>query len=241
MQKITTILFDFDGTLYHHDPNNDKHYWEFVETLGVIVTSEMKTKTEQWSHYYFANSEEIQRDKEKIEDNHSSFWCLYNRRKLEQLGNYNDKTLDDWAKEISDYLDTKISDDATLGDDVIETLSWMKPNYKLGLITNRSNPIDQHLEHLKIDHFFDTAYAAGEVGFWKPSPLIFERAFSELEITPEEAIYVGDNHFADIAAAKNANMLPILMDPNKTYEEPDCEVISKISDLIPFLKKLSEN
>lgn len=239
MKKITTILFDFDGTLYHHDYDNDGHYWEFLSSLGYPTTPDQQLKVEQWTHYYFANSPEIQEDKANVQALNTSMFHLFNRRKLAQIAACDEPTLDQLVEQVTQFLDQNITGESYLGEDVIQTLTALRPHYKLGLITNRSNPVNEHLETLNIAEFFDTAYAAGEVNVWKPNPEIFERAFQELNIQPEEAIYVGDNHFADVAAAIEANMLPILIDPKGTFEDPGCNVIHKISDLIPILENLN--
>lgn len=238
MNKITTVLFDFDGTLFHHNYDNDDHYWKFLKTLDIHGTPELKLQTEIWTHYYFANSPEIQEDKKNVKALSTSMFHLFNRRKIAQLDNFNEQTLDQLTEKVTHYLDHNLSGDSYLGEDVIETLTWLKPKYKTGLITNRAHPVNEHLDTLNISQFFDSAYAAGEVGFWKPSPKIFERALAELKITPQEALYVGDNHFADVAGARDANMTPILLDPKGTFEDPGCTVIHKISDLIPLLKNL---
>lgn len=239
MKTITTILFDFDGTLYHHDYDNDGHYWDFLNSLGIQTTPAQQLKIEQWTHYYFANSPELLEDKSNVQTLNTSMFERFNRRKLAQIHPCDAPTLDQLTAQIIHFLDHNVSGESYLGDDVIETLTTLKKDYKLGLITNRSNPVTDHLAELNITHFFDTAYAAGEVNCWKPNPQIFDRAFQELNITPQEAIYVGDNHFADVAAAQQAQMIPILIDPKGTFQDPGCNVIHKISDLIPILNTLN--
>lgn len=236
MKNITTILFDFDGTLYHHNLNNDPEYWEFIESLGVPVNDELINQTEAWKNNYFANSPELQNDRALIKETHASIWRIFTRRKIELFGDYPSETLDKWAEMICDDVESRISRDGKLGEDVIQTLEALKPHYKLGLITNRSVAVDFILEQEKISHFFDVYYTAGQVGFWKPSPRIFERALQELQIEPTQAVYVGDNPFADCNAAKNANITPILIDTRKKNANVDCKIIETISDLIPIFE-----
>lgn len=238
MKKITTILFDFDGTLYHHDLNSEQQYWKYVESLGISVTPELIEKTEQWKDSYFSDSPEIKADRALIKKTHESSWRLFTRRQIELFGDYDSDTLDRWATMICDNIESKISDGGKLGDDVIQTLTTLQSTHTLGLITNRSISINPLLESLNILSFFDIVYTAGDVGFWKPSPRIFERALSELEVDTNEVIYVGDSLFADVTSAKAADIIPILIDPENRHEEPDCEVISKISDVFQVIENL---
>lgn len=234
MKNITTILFDFDGTLYHHNLNNDPEYWHFVESLGVPVTQTLIDQTEIWRKNYFANSPEYINDRESIKHTHASLWRIFTRRKIELFGDYPSETLDQWAQMICDDVESRISRDGHLGDNVIETLTALKPHYKLGLITNRTVPVDFLLKQENLSHLFDTHYTAGQVGYWKPSPRIFDRALQELNVQPSQVAYVGDNVFADIGAAQQANLTPILLDTKDRNPEVECQVIKNIQDLLPI-------
>jgi FMN phosphatase YigB (HAD superfamily) len=50
-------------------------------------------------------------------------------------------------------------------------------------------------------------------------------------IEPGQAVYVGDNYFADVIGAQRAGMRAVLIDPEGLFPEADCPVIHKISEL----------
>jgi len=79
------------------------------------------------------------------------------------------------------------------------------------------------------------AAAAGEIGAWKPHPEIFYYALGLANAKPQEAVYVGDNYYADVKGAFNANIQPVLIDPGNVFPGIDCPVICTIGELNELL------
>jgi len=84
---------------------------------------------------------------------------------------------------------------------------------------------------LGLDGFFELILVAGEVSSWKPEPGLFINALDRMEIRPDEAVYVGDNYYADVVGARRAGIRPVLYDPNRVFPEADCTVIESIKEL----------
>jgi putative hydrolase of the HAD superfamily len=59
-----------------------------------------------------------------------------------------------------------------------------------------------------LEHFSGWAFS-DEVGYYKPSPLIFEAALRTLEAAPDEAAHVGDLRRTDIAGAAAVGMTTV--------------------------------
>ncbi|MCU4741964.1 HAD family hydrolase [Natronoglomus mannanivorans] len=79
----------------------------------------------------------------------------------------------------------------------------------VGLITNGGRPTQtQKLEALGIVDAFDVAvFTDPEAGIQpKPDTIPFERALSALEVSPGDAIHVGDSIHADVAGANAMGM-----------------------------------
>jgi FMN phosphatase YigB (HAD superfamily) len=104
--------------------------------------------------------------------------------------------------------------------------------FRMGLVSNRRQPLFEVAERLGVKEHFHLLLAAGEVGAWKPDPGLLHAAAEKLSIHPANAIYVGDNYFADVLAAKAAGMLPVLYDPDGLFPEADCPVISRIDQVL---------
>jgi FMN phosphatase YigB (HAD superfamily) len=52
-----------------------------------------------------------------------------------------------------------------------------------------------------------------------------------MNVKPEQAVYIGDNYFADVVGARNAGIEPILIDPVNLFPEANCTVIGSLGDL----------
>jgi putative hydrolase of the HAD superfamily len=82
---------------------------------------------------------------------------------------------------------------------------------------------------------FDLALASGEVGVRKPEPGIFTTALERIGATPGEALYVGDNYWADVVGALRAGVTPVLLDPYHLFPEAGCLILEQIEDLLAWL------
>ncbi|WP_050675508.1 HAD family hydrolase, partial [Acinetobacter sp. 1578804] len=96
--------------------------------------------------------------------------------------------------------------------------------YKLGLVSNGKSPFQENNFYaLGLKEFFSTIIVSEAVGMRKPHRQIFEYACKELGCTPNECIFVGDNHKADIEGANNAGMKTI-------FFHPDPSICSTVAD-----------
>jgi putative hydrolase of the HAD superfamily len=59
---------------------------------------------------------------------------------------------------------------------------------------------------LGIKTYFETIIVSEWEGVKKPDPLIFKKALEQLNVSPDESIYVGDHPENDVSAAQKAGM-----------------------------------
>ena len=113
--------------------------------------------------------------------------------------------------EIDDAIIDKISHDYIeflpennkLMDGAIEILEYLKPKYRLFIITNGFRDVqDKKLKNSKIKHYFEAIYDSESVGVKKPDPKIFKHALKDSGSNPKESLMVGDNYEADVLGAK---------------------------------------
>lgn len=91
---------------------------------------------------------------------------------------------------------------------------------KIGLVSNGQTPFqEEKVESLGMSKLFDTIVVSEAVGFRKPDVEIFKLASDNLDVTPEECVFVGDNPVADIEGANNAGMYSVFV-PTRRY--PAC-------------------
>ena len=98
----------------------------------------------------------------------------------------------------------------------------VEANYRLGLISNGKTPFqERNFRALGFADHFGSIIVSEAVGLRKPDARIFHLGCSELEVTPEEAAFVGDSPTADIEGAKEAGLRTIFV-PSDLY--PACEI-----------------
>lgn len=124
--------------------------------------------------------------------------------------------------------------------EVIESLSG---THRLGLITNGPSPFqEQNFHSLGFSSHFESIIVSEAVGLRKPDPAIFLLACSELDVSPAEAIYIGDNPESDIRGAQNAGLKTIFI---PTAQHPTCPIaditINESSELPNAIKNLTSD
>ncbi|MBI3158974.1 MAG: HAD family hydrolase [Chloroflexi bacterium] len=233
---IKAVIFDLDGTLRQSRPDGHELFWDYAAKLGAPDGPDRRRKALQWSHEYWADSEDLLIDLKTYGMENGEFWLNYAKRHLLALGARRAQALD-WAAQMHQFMSENYDPEDIIPDDVIPTLAALRQRgYTVGLVTNRSRPVPEYLEEKGLLPHLDFQFAAGEIGMWKPKPEIFYYALGLANARPHEALYVGDNYFADVVGARGANILPVLIDPQGLWEGvADCATIRAIGELAAFL------
>jgi HAD superfamily hydrolase (TIGR01549 family) len=235
---IKAVFFDLDGTLRHSVPSGGEVFTDYVITLGLPVNDEARLRALRWEHLYWASSVDLRDDLLAHSGETENFWIEYSRRRLIALG-----ASSQWAKEYAAKASMHMGEfyrpESIIPDDVRRTLPQLKEaGYILGVISNRSEPFQDLLQEHGIGEFFDLSLAAGEVNSFKPEPGVFEHALQRLNLSPKEAIYVGDNYYADVVGARRAGLQPVLYDPIGIFPDPDCATIKSFDELNSIIKTI---
>lgn len=95
--------------------------------------------------------------------------------------------------------------------EVPEVMATLKKyGVKTAIVTNAAQPMTlrdiEIEEHQLLQYFPDCRLSAADAGVLKPHPGIFQLALERLGVTPQEAVFVGDNPVADIAGAQAVGM-----------------------------------
>lgn len=233
--QITTVLFDLDGTLRHSRPSGNDLFRDFAAEMGVKTTAEGERKAKRWIHEYWANSATLISDQETFERNSEAFWHNYGVRHLTALGCPTEQA-EALSGELNQRLVAEYQPEDLIPDETPETLEALKSaGYTLGLITNRHDPVHDYLQEKGLWDYFELVLAAGEVGAWKPDTAIFQHALERIGAQPGQAVYIGDNYYADVIGAQNAGIAAVLLDPDGIFPDIDCPTIAKLSELESLL------
>lgn len=135
-----------------------------------------------------------------------------------------------------------------LEEDSIVTLQNLKSqNYKLGIFSNAGDDKDvqELIENFGIRPYFDFVLTSAACFYRKPHPRAFEIALAQWNISPNEAVMVGDSLEADIYGAKNSGMQTIWITRRALFKDEDIRRIKpgfslrKLDELLPTLERIS--
>jgi len=120
-----------------------------------------------------------------------------------------DDYLAEWPKQTCFYPETPA------------LLEKLQGEYKLGIVTNfMDGPTARRVfDDLGYEEIFDSLIVSAEMGYMKPSPVLFRRALDELGSKPENAIMVGDTYEVDVVGARKAGIRGVLVDVYVATEE----------------------
>lgn len=233
---IKAIFFDLDGTLRHSVPSGGDVFSDYVRTLGLPMDDESRRRAMRWEHLYWANSTDLRDDLLAHSGETENFWIEYSKRRLLALG-----ASAEWAAEFSPQVSKHMGEfykpESIVPEDVRRTLPLLKQTgYILAVISNRDQPFRELLIEHGISEYFDFSLAAGEVKVWKPDPGLFNHALQRVNLSAVDAIYVGDNYYADVVGSRAAGLRPVLYDPTGIFPDPDCDTIRSFDELYSILK-----
>ncbi|WP_394175803.1 HAD family hydrolase [Guptibacillus hwajinpoensis] len=213
---IKAILFDLDGTLLNRKAS---------------VQAFIHNQYERHVHVF----EGIEKDeycKRFIDlDNNGYTW---KDRVYQQL--VNEYRLHLSADELlEDYIST-FQNHCIAFEGMINVLHFLnQQGCLLGLISNGRTQFQlSNVRALGIEELFDTILISEELGVKKPDSEIYFQALNRLNVTPHEAVYIGDHLENDIEGAEKIGMRTIWKRNDQIGNE---EIISitKLAQIPPIL------
>jgi putative hydrolase of the HAD superfamily len=217
------LFFDLDHTLWDFDKNSAFAFDAIFKERGFAIS------LQDFLNIYIPRNQH--------------YWKLYqvNQISHEELRYFRLKDVFDALKfEVSDAIIHQLSEDYInylpeynhLFDGAIEILDYLKPNYKLHIITNGFASVQtKKLNNSKIGHYFDTITNSEMAGVKKPHPTIFDFALSLANALKEESLMIGDSYEADIIGAQEAGIEAIFFNEQNIEVENQVLQIKHLLDL----------
>ena len=117
---------------------------------------------------------------------------------------------------------------------------------KLGLVSNAHflpALLLEDFERLGLVEHMDVIVTSSQLGLRKPHPAIFERLLAELDVSPGEAMFVGDKVREDVVGPKELGMRAVLTHQFRQEGFEDAEfqpdlVIESLPELVPYVDGL---
>ena len=102
---------------------------------------------------------------------------------------------------------------------LLDLLRSLRPEHKVGLISNAWSGLRALITREKFDDVFDEMIISAEVGLGKPDPRIYYLALEKLGAKPEESVFV-DDVLVNVEAARSTGMNAIqFTQPERALEE----------------------
>jgi putative hydrolase of the HAD superfamily len=131
--------------------------------------------------------------------------------------------------------------------DAVRVLSKLKSEgYKTGLISDCSHEMPAIWGKLPLATLIDITAFSCVVGITKPDPRIYSLVTDQLNVRPEDCLYVGDGSSQELAGAARVGMSPVLIrvpgdgDYDNPYriksDEWDGPRISSLSEVLILVK-----
>lgn len=225
--NITDIFFDLDHTLWDFDKNSEMAFDRiFKEKYKEIVTAD-------FIKAYIPINQECWRLYQNDKITHQEL--RYNRLKFSFDALKYVISEENIFEIANDYIEF-LTDNNYLFDGAIEVLEYLKPKYKLHIITNGFASVqDKKINNAALGSYFSTITNSELAGVKKPNSIIFDYAINLAETSKENSIMIGDDFEADVNGALNAGLDAIFFNEKKLDVSGDYKQINHLLELKKYL------
>lgn len=224
---ITDVFFDLDHTLWDFEKNSALTFEKILKENNVCIDLPDFLEV-----YVPANL---------------SFWKRYRENQITK-----DELRYQRLKTVFDALNFPISDATIhllaeeyilhlssynhLFPNTIEILDYLRPKYRLHIITNGFKEIqDKKLKNANIFGYFDQIINSEMAGVKKPNPIIFQLALDKAGTSAATSLMIGDSLEADILGAKASGFHTLHFNGHNGPKHENCETIHDLNEIKSFL------
>jgi putative hydrolase of the HAD superfamily len=123
----------------------------------------------------------------------------------------------DSPEELAEFRRRYHADEAINGG-VLELIRRLHGRYRLAVLSNSPAGLARWLAEWEILGLFDVVVCSGDIGLAKPDPAIFRFALAQLEVAPQEAIFIDDS-LRHVEAARAVGLRAIHFTTAEVLEE----------------------
>lgn len=224
---ITDIFFDLDHTLWDFEKNSRLTFRKIFNSNAVHVEIDeflsfyAPLNLEYWKLY---REERITKSDLRYQRLRKSFDAI--RYQIE----------DDQIHLLSEQYIEHLSSFNNLVPNTMEILDYLKPKYRLHIITNGFREIqEKKLKMANIHEYFDQVVNSEMAGAKKPNPTIFRLALKMANASPSNSLMIGDNIEADILGAQAVGFETLHFNVHKDPMHEYCHIIHDLCEIKSYL------
>jgi HAD superfamily hydrolase (TIGR01662 family) len=225
---VKAVLFDVDFTLIYPGPMfQAQGYQAFCRRYGMEVDPLAFDAGVVSAARILDAPDEAPYDEE--------LYVAYTRHIIERMGG-SGPAVDPCAREI--YREWAACHHFELYDDVPDVLrSLSEDGIRVGLVSNSHRSLASFESHFALDGLIAASVSSSEHGLMKPHPSIFRAALDRMDVTPSDALMVGDSIRHDVEGALRAGMRAALLHRS---EQPHPRQPELAVQGIPVIRSLRE-
>lgn len=214
MQRYRNLFIDLDDTIYDFSAASRE---SFHETYDLLHYERYFDSFEQYMQIYEPYNLELWR----IYGEGKITKAELNRRRylhpLETVGVNDPQLAETFCHEALGRIPTKNK----LVDGAIELLEYLKPKYRMHILSNGFKELQSHkMRTSGILHYFDSLILSEDIGINKPRRELFEYALQKSGSQVSDSIMIGDMFDTDIAGAAGIGMEQIYYNPKEKKGHP---------------------
>lgn len=222
IEEKTDIFFDLDHTLWDFERNSALAFEQVFQSnkvpFGIAAFIEYYTPINEayWNKYSLNQISKETLRLGRLKDTFS------------KLNFFPDL---DFVEYIAASYLQQLPENNHLFDGTVELLEYLKPRYRLHILTNGFKEVQAHkLKNSGLLQYFATITDSEGAGVKKPDPQIFNFALQQAKTKAHRAIMIGDNPIADIQGARNVGIDAI------HFRSTDCTVREDIVQVDSLLE-----
>ncbi len=226
-ELVTDVFFDLDHTLWDFEKNSALTFEKILSRnhidipLSKFLEIYVPTNLAFWKLY---REEKITKDALRYQRLKS----VFDKLELEITDTMIHRLSDEYIQYLSSYNH--------LFPNTIEILEYLKPKYRLHIITNGFQEIqDKKLRNSGIDSYFVHVINSEMAGVKKPNPLIFQLALDRAGVAAENSMMIGDSLEADILGAKALNFNVLHFNSHQEPKHEHCPMLDHLCEIKSFL------
>ena len=228
MNKITTISFDADDTLWDFEGVMRHALGCALDELRCLVPS---TPDSLFIETLIAIRNQVAEEQKGRGLTHEAIRLEAFKRTLQFIEMPDDHLA---AHLYALYLKHRF-EDIQFFDDVLPVLNALRGHYIMGVLSNGNT----YPERCGLAGYFQFVVLAQDYGIQKPDPRLFEIAIKCADCTKRQFLHIGDSFQNDIIGAKRAGVRSVWLnrqrEDNETGRQPDFE-ISSLRELTEILE-----
>lgn len=229
--SLTTICFDFFGTLVKYSPSDKSQ--GYPDSDAVLRSAGLNGTYDAWLQQWDATYADFHErsHKDLAEFSMTNVVTAFVARvglpaNSSLVAAFEATYLREWNAGVTDIPGLR------------SILVGLADDYQLGVVSNTNDLtlVPDHLARLGLAHLFDDVVLSVDVGYRKPHPAIYRTALERLGSEPGRTLFIGDTFEADYEGPKQAGMRTLLI-TDSHHHVPAADRLTSVLDLPAVLTR----